>query len=294
MKFNLKKYFTHENFIALVAIVFMVLTGRNAALLKRQIELENRPFVSIEDVWWRPDTVWIWCGFNRTNYGTRPAEEIEFRNFRAVVFEMRSDLIEQKVKQRTPPERMQYLQEYMLDERNKIILNLMEVIATFFKERPDARYAEVDAFLRGLTPESPELRKNGIFIHEGQLLFQCFEVNHDMDEYRRRQKTTVFPEQPHSEKLDQQMGEGGLRDVLQGDKLLVLYWAFRYHDIQKDNEYSTYYLGYSDRNFGQLLNDGRRFSVQEFQSWASERPLKSFIERLRGIFGAMSNSCCCF
>jgi len=275
-----------EVFALLVALGSMLFTGVQAFLLLRQIELDNRPFVSIEDVWWGPRGGSMQTGFEMENYGAKPAAELRFLNFRAVILTLDVAGITQKVKERTPASHSRYVErQYIPDERNRLVLSIMEFLAAYLRQNPEVDQEELRNFLTQLTPTSPGIMENDIFSYQGRLLFNLHEVNNDMDEYRRRQRFIAFPRQVRSEFLGQQMGEGGLRSVLEGNRVLIIFWALQYNDIQRDMEYASFYLGYGLYDLpGIDIGQVKKCLIQEFQSWATDTPLRNWLARLRTLF----------
>lgn len=257
--------------IALAALATVGFVGCQTLLLRRQIELENRPFIGVKNVyWWHlPNTNWFGLDFTTQNYGNKPAIESHIRNFRAVIFYIDNTMIEEKIKSR-PDFQEQYLQEYVLDERNRLILKLLEILAKHFKDYPDIQKKELEQFINSLTPTL----EDEIFFHNGKLLFKIVEINNEMEEYYRRQQILVVPNEPRERKLIQQMNKYGIQDILDGNNLLVIYLSFQYQNIQKSKQYSTCYLGYTDKHFSEhkvILEDGwEKGPLQEFQSWSLE------------------------
>jgi len=287
-----KKFKESLKIEVIIAVAALCFTGYQAILLRTQVELEVRPFVSIDKVswWYKSDTVWFGSSFVRENHGARPAADFGFRNFRAIIFDIRDSEIAEKVKLRTSEGQLQYLEEYVADERNKLILNLLEVLGNYFSRHPDATKVETEAFLKGLTVKSQEIRDKPILFYEGGLLYSPLEVNNDMDEYRKRQKVVIVPNREEPDGLGQQMGQGYVKAIIDGNNLLVVYWAFQYMDIQKNKRYSSFYLGYADRNFsvpmGQTRDGKLRYLMQTFQSWPSDEPplLKKLLDKSLSSF----------
>jgi hypothetical protein len=260
--------------IALGVVGSMFYTARQASLLQKQIEIEIRPSVSIENARWSygPNTDWFTSDFVRKNYGGRPAVEFHFENFRAIILKVHDSALQQKVRARTPSEQARYVQEYFEDERNRLILNLLELVADYFFKRPNAKRGEVDNFLSGLEPSSPEVRDRKILLFDKQLLFRVVEVNKDMDEYYRRLRVVVFPGDEKRRGLTQQMGREGVREVIEGSNVLIVYWAVGYKDIEKMREYESFYVGYCDRHCREDREPTEEGWVgsplREFRSWA--------------------------
>jgi hypothetical protein len=264
--------------IPLTAIVAVILSGWQTLELRKQNALENRPFVSIEDVrWWYRPQNWFGSSFKRVNYGEKPAEEFRFQNFRAIVLQIDEEEIRQRVTANTPPELSRYLELYVVDERNQVILQLMEVLADYFRTHPDASHTEVMDFLHVLSSKPQLLTGKDLLAYNGKLLLTLLEVNGDMDPYRKQQRSVVYPGQPVNEGLGLQMGSPYLQNVIEGSNVLVVYWAFAYQDIRRAKEYSSCYLGYAASGLTELLarkHDRDWFSLQQFQSWSSEKSLR--------------------
>lgn len=268
----------HKDFmqaiIAVGVIGSMLFTAQQACLLRKQIEIEIRPSVSIENAHWsyRPNTDWFTSDFVRKNYGGRPAVEFHFKNFRAIILKIHDSSLQQKVRARTPSGQAQYVQEYFEDERNRLILNLLELVAEYFLKHPDAKKKEVGNFLGRLEPKSPEVREREILLFEKQLLFRVVEVNNDMDEYYRRLRVVVFPGDEKRRGLKQQMGSDGVRQVIEDSNVLIVYWAVGYKDIEKMREYESFYVGYCDRRCRENREPTEDEWVgnppREFRSWA--------------------------
>ena len=240
------------------------------------IELASRPFVSIErPYWWYEEdgnhSFWLGLGFNRRNYGERPAEELEFRNVRAVTIDIDEEGIANKVKHRTPLG-SPYASEYLRDERNRLILHVMGVMSEYFRNHSDVSKVELEAFLDALSPQSPALQNDAIFMNDGALLFKRVEVNNEMTEYLQRQRTVVFPGQLQGRVLNFQMGANPAQ-ILEGKNLLVVFLGLRYQGPLRNTRYSSFFLGYSDGHFSQLerIQQGRGGAfLREFQSWLSQ------------------------
>lgn len=258
-----------------VASIGVYYTGRQATLLSQQIQLENRPFVSIEKpLWWYSDdehgNFWLWLQVRRNNYGEKPAEELRLRNFRAMNLVIHEDALRQKVTERTPAERRQHLGEYVADERNRLVLRLLGIFAEYFRAHPDASQQQAGAFIDSITQTPSKLENFDIGFYDGNSLFARVEVNNEMSDYLANQRAVLFPKQPSDILWTLQFG-GGIQDVIRGNNLLVVLLAYEYRSHLKDSYYSTCFLGYSDRNFpdNSLIDRGRggKF-LKEFQVWS--------------------------
>ncbi|MBI3324352.1 MAG: hypothetical protein HYZ92_03635 [Candidatus Omnitrophica bacterium] len=262
----------------LFGIWFGVSNVQTQALLfqrQRLAERRDRPFVAIHDVhWWRdPGTDWFGSTLTTKNYGGRLAANFRDLNFRAVVFRIDDDLVKKKVRSRTPEPHDRYLGEYTLDEKNRLIIAVLEMLGEYFKRNPTATRDQMDRFLSSLSPTSPELSSLGIFSYDGQLLFKSWEINHDMTEYLSRQQTVIAQNEERKHVLSQQMGQAGLQGILEGDKLLVVYWAFQYQDALDSSSHSSFYLGYSHKGLTNslVMPNGRVVTpLQEFRTWSEE------------------------
>lgn len=270
-------------FATLGALIFSGLQAWNLSqqtqTLRQQMELENRPFLSIENVYWqyKPSSVWLTSDFRLRNYGEKPAEEFQLRNYRVIIFEIKESLIEEKIKEEwrekleevTGLEKSKRLRLYKDDERGRLTLHLMRVLADFFRANPDARQAEVKKFLDNLGPASPELKGNKIFVYKKKLLFRSIEVNNEMEEYFREQRRIVSPKQAKLQEMTQEMGEPWLKGILDGKNLLVVHWAIQYRDILSERLYSTFYIGFN-RRFSNKPDKEFISPFVEFQSWSAE------------------------
>lgn len=263
----------------LAVVVSVVFAGFQTFQLREQIELENRPFVSIEDPhWWHEQdglgSFWLGLGFFRRNYGEKPAEELEFRNLRAAIISIDEEGIAKKVTLRTPEGNRKYLDEYILDERNRLILQLMDILAQYFRTHPDVSKVDLEKFLKSLALNSKTVQGAPVLVFEGKPLFDLVEVNNEMAEYLQRQRVSLFPSREGRERriLMQQMGKG-LADVVEGRNLLVTFFAFRYRSPLMGKSYSSFLLGFGDRNFRQQIQGFKGFLLQTFQSWSSEEAL---------------------
>lgn len=78
--------------LAIFALMSLAITYTN-------VELVNRPFVSIEDVYWRPENVWFISGFKMKNYGNKPAQEFSLRNVRAIILNLDKKALVEKLRQ---------------------------------------------------------------------------------------------------------------------------------------------------------------------------------------------------
>lgn len=264
-----------KNAALIAASGSMIFAGWQAILLKKQIELENRPFVSIENPYWwyhrdENKSVWLGIGFDRSNYGQRFAEEVEFRNFRAITVAIDEKRLTEKIERRTSQGLKQYLAEYVADERNRLVLRLMSVLSRYFRTHPDTDKLALEAFVASLSPESPTLQGDGIFFYDGRLLFSPVEVNNEMQEYLKSQRGFVLPNRlPQKGQITLQM-ESANADVLDGQNLLIVFLAVHYQSALRDMDYSTFFLGYSGRNIGKKIQDRDGAFLAEFQSWSSE------------------------
>ena len=101
--------------LAIFAIISLAITYRN-------IELVNRPFVSIENVYWRPENVWFISGFKIKNYGNKPAQEFMLRNVRVIILKLNKKILIEKLKleKGEDVEQNQYFKEWFQDLRNKV------------------------------------------------------------------------------------------------------------------------------------------------------------------------------
>lgn len=237
-------------------------------------ELSNKPFVSIENpYWWRiEDTDWFSSMFTTCNYGNKPAEKVTIRNFRAIVFRIDNKKILEKAKitKGDGP----YLQEYFKDEKNKFYLELMERLTDYFKRKPDADKIATSNFLASLLKEGEGA---SLFSYNGGLFFSPTEINNDMDDYYKKHSKLIFPGQPELRGLIEQIGGGGVSDVLAGDSLLVVYWAIKYRGFRQDKEYTTFYMGFCDKDILEKVksnfidSEGKVcHKLQEFSSWTKD------------------------
>ncbi len=260
----------------ILAILSTIFGGQQAWLLRQQIELENRPFVSIEDpFWWFEEdgagSFWLWTGFHRNNYGQKPAEEVQFRNFRAIIVSINDEALANKIRQRTSKGQEKYLSEYILDERNRLVLHLVGLFASYFRSNPDASKDDVNIFGQVLARGLVTSQDLSLSFYKNEPLFRLVEVNNEMRGYLGSQRTTVFPHQDKVIYWTLQMGSG-LKEILGGENLLISFFGFRYEGPVKNAAYSTFFLGYGDRNLSlsKIAKGSGGAFFREFQTWTAE------------------------
>lgn len=262
-----------------IAAVTAFYTAQQASLLRHQIRLENRPFVSIEQpLWWfsrdEKGSVWLWLGLRQNNYGDKPAEEVKLRNFRALDLTINEEALEKKIREGTHEEAEKYVDEYVLDTRNQIILGIMKMLMQFFREYPDASKEDARLFVEGLISQKPKSGEFEVGYYGATALFGVEEVANDMQVYLSHQNRVLFPNQSIEFMWTLQIG-GGIKNVLEGTNVLVVLLGYEYQSTLRDVEYSTFYLGYSDRNFSQRIKKGEGGAfLREFQVWTDEHPVK--------------------
>ena len=183
-----------KNIGTITAILAMVITGYNAWFLHEQIRLENRPFIGIKKVEWvyKTDTELFSATLFRDNYGMKPAEDYRLRNCRVIILEIDDDAIEKKM---ISNHNNQYLLEHTIDERNRLVLNLMGIFATYFRKNLDAKQTDVERFLKFLGSQSKELGGKDIFTYDDKLLFRLVEVKQGIQPYYQDKSLIVFPNQ---------------------------------------------------------------------------------------------------
>ena len=244
-------------------------------------ELANRPYVSIEKPLWyyhldNNRSVWLSIEFERRNYGARPAEVVGFRTLRVFTLTIEEELIREKVRH-AKTDRGQYFEGDISEERNnRLILQLMAVLERWLRLHPDCLREELSAFLTSLSPQSSELQGKDVFTYENQLLFRFNEVAGDLNEYLRPRRTLLFPAQAHSDespgrKVTLNLDSAAL--VLDNNQLLVVLMGLSYQGFIHDKRYSTFFLGYSDRQGSDHVRiskeEGGAFFT-EFCSWLLE------------------------
>lgn len=245
-----------------VAIWQGISTNKRADL---NTELANRPFLSIEAPRWiitegGIEGKWLESSISIKNYGSKPAEQVKDRNFRAIIFEIKTTEIKERIGN----------DKNILDERKRLILELMRLLVDFFEKNPDANNSEVSTYLSSLSPNSLELKDRAILFYKGVLLFNKLEVSRDLDDYKKGKGYLVFPTQPIPWQIRTDMSDGYLEGT-EKEYLLVVYWGIKYKGFLKDKEYSTFYLGYYDA----ITTDIPKFELQGFQSWAMDETLKN-------------------
>ncbi|MFH1245191.1 MAG: hypothetical protein V1662_01775, partial [Candidatus Omnitrophota bacterium] len=112
--------------------------------------------------------------------------------------------------------------------------------------------------------------------------FDIIEINNEMEEYYKKQRQLVFPNYSETRGLRQQIGKDGVNAIVEGNNLLVIYWAIRYRGFKEEKEYTTSYLGYCDRD---ILNEQKENSIvfdgmtgyllREFASWVKDEQKKA-------------------
>jgi len=230
-------------------------------------ELANRPFVSIENACWltNSDGSLISARIQIKNYGNKPAEEFAYRNFRTILFVIDTKNIEEKIREKMDKNLEPHFQGYLIDYKNKLYLELMQVLSDYFKSHLDINHLDLVKYLSTLTCASSELKGKSYLVYKEKLLFYALEVNPDMDDYYNKQYRLVFPNKPEEELgLNEAISPPGIKSVLEGDNLLVAYWAIKYKGFNKNKEYSTFFLGYDYRE-----NETPHL-FKQFRSWIDE------------------------
>lgn len=253
--------------LAIFAIISLAITYRN-------IELVNRPFVSIENVYWRPENVWFISGFKIKNYGNKPAQEFMLRNVRVIILKLNKKILIEKLKleKGEDVEQNQYFKEWFQDLRNKVYWETVNLLANYFYTHPDAKKTEVIDFLESWNATS---FKNDKLKHNGKLLVSIIEVNNDMFEYFAKRSYLIYPNQENvGRSYAQQMGTGGMTGVEKGDNFLIVYWSIKYKGLLDGflwftpPTYSTNYVGYHLEPKTIIDPKGYpAYLLREFRSW---------------------------
>lgn len=239
-------------------------------------ELSNRPYLGIikKSSWGRKkNTDWFLYTNKVRNYGNKPAEYFKRRNYRVIVFAIDNEKIAQKIKESRTE--VSSVEEYVIDERNRLRLGLLEELSKYFQSNPDVNKTSLWDFLKAENIMK-QLRKNEIYFYKGKLLFNIIEVNNDMENYYKSNADVIFPNEDRKMEITQQIGQGGIEGVLEGTNLLVIYSAIKYQGFKKDKTYSTFSLGYYDRldsGNQNIFKDDRGiefYQLKEFQNWIEE------------------------
>jgi len=246
-------------------IVSMCIGIRSLHQTDLNIELANKPLVSIESVrWWQnnPNSDWFTAAFKMVNYGNKPADKQRIRNLRFLVIKLNKEMLREKVSEKVKGGQAQYFEEYLKDEENKLVLELMQILSDYFKSNPDAKKIDCEKFMASLRPEEKKLRE--ALIYHNQLIFNVIEINNDLDEYYSKQEILIYPNQHRGIESTEQMGRSGIANVLYGDNILAVYVGIGWRGLFKNKEYSTFFLGYSKKDI-ESPHDFR-----EFESWQLE------------------------
>ncbi|MBL7151427.1 MAG: hypothetical protein ISS89_02425 [Candidatus Omnitrophica bacterium] len=257
--------------IVVLGIIISIYMGvSNLSITQRNVELTNQPFVSIESGrWWKEPSDRFSAIFKMVNYGNKTAKEVKIRNFRILVVSIDKENIIKKIEQKINNSQKQYLTEYYLDEKNKLCLQLMQILSDYFRINPDATNSQLKEYISNLKSSSKELIGKYALIEQSQLLFNVAEINNDLSEYYSIQSHLLYPKQPRGQELRQQMGEGGMNGVIKGNNLLVIFFSIEYYGFLKDKRYSTCYIGYTLRN--DIDPSSKTWDdFTEFKTWESE------------------------
>ncbi|MFC1699920.1 hypothetical protein ACFL1I_08230 [Candidatus Omnitrophota bacterium] len=243
--------------------------NRQTGIIKSSFELENRPFVSIEDVYWgqAEGSPWFISGFKMENYGSKPAQEFSLRNVKAIIFNLDKAALIEKLNQEHQSISEQYFQEYLSDLKNKIYWETSSLLADYFYNHPKANKVDTENFINS---RNDVLGEDSKLKHNGSLLLSVIEVNNDMFDYFSRGGQLVYPNQKNiGRKYNQQMGEGGIAGVKRGDNFLILYWSNIYRGLT-DELYSTNYIGYYANSGATITGAASNafYPLREFKSWS--------------------------
>ncbi|OGX30039.1 MAG: hypothetical protein A2879_03570 [Omnitrophica WOR_2 bacterium RIFCSPHIGHO2_01_FULL_49_10] len=229
-------------------------------------ELANRPFVSIEEPYWIvseggvAEGKMFEAGISIKNYGSKPAEKVKDRNFRAIIFDIKNIEIKDKIGN----------DKNILDERKRLTLELIRLLVGFFEKNPDANNENISTYLSQLSPDCLELKDKAVLLHKGALLFNELEVSQDLNDYKKGEGYLIFPTQPLWWSIKTDMSDAYLEGIIEGKYLLIVYWGIEYKGFRKDKEYSTFYLGYYD-----AMMNVPKFELQKFQSWSTDETVKN-------------------
>lgn len=256
--------------LAVVAIITLFFTYKN-------IELVNRPFVSIENVYWRQekDSDWFMSGFKMKNYGNKPAQDFSIANVRIMVMNIDKEALVGRLRQDKKEIPEQYFQEWLLDFRNKVYWGTVKLFSDYFYSHPDATKLEVTKFIKSWNKILP---KDSILRYKEGLLINPIEVNNDMFDYFSKTSLLVYPNQENAGgRYTQQMGKGGIAGVEKGDNLLIVHWEIKYKGLINKflnpfspQTYSTNYIGYHIEPCAKMIDStGFTFNIlREFRSWS--------------------------
>lgn len=263
--------------LAIVAVLSFLVTLVSLYVTYRNVELTNRPFVSIENVYWRQekDTDWFMSGFKMKNYGNKPAQDFSIRNVKVIILNLDKDSLLEKLKQEkgTIPE--QYLQEYFLDFRNKVYWETANILADYLYVHQDVNKADVTNFINSWNNVLPA---NNILRYKKGLLVRIVEINNDMYDYFSRSSLLIYPNQENAgRRYIQQIGYGGIVGVEKGDNFLILYWSIKYKGLMNkflnpssSPIYSTQYVGYHIEPCPRIIDSTGQTSylLNEIRSWS--------------------------
>lgn len=260
-----------------VAILSFLATLGSLYVTYRNVELTNRPFVSIENVHWRQekDTDWFISGFKMKNYGNKPAQDFSIKNVRVVILSLDKESLIEKLKQERGQIPEEYFQEWLLDFRNKAYWEAANLLAKYFEDHQGANKSEVTNFINTWNDILPD---NCILKYKKSLLVRIVEVNNDMYDYFSKTSMLVYPNQENAgRRYAQQIGRGGIAGVEKGDNLLILYWSIKYKglmnkflSLSSPPIYSTQYVGYHSEPCLKIIDSMGQpsYLLNEIKSWS--------------------------
>ncbi len=164
------------------------------------------------------------------NFGKSPALEAKPINFRGILLRYVGD------RAITPavledPKVSQDEKEARMAERGQQNNAILEVLYNYFNSNPTANQEAVTNYFNGLrtNPSSLGRWQSRLIDGRGQFVFQLVECNPDLHDYFRR-GTTIFPgiEASRLQHYNNQMGQGGINNLIGGENLLVVLWAVDY------------------------------------------------------------------
>ena len=257
--------------LAVVAIYSLFITYSNN-------ELANRPFVSIENVYWSRQNIpgdnkqdRFSSGATVQNYGNKPAENYTTRNARAIILRVDEPNLICKLNQENKNISL------LSDSRNQVHEDTANLLADYFKKNPDANETKVRDFVNSWTKNLPE---HGKLKHNNKPLVNYIGGNNDMFDYFSKTTSIIYPGHKTTQrKWQQPMSKKHLNSITveEGDNFLVLYWIIKYkgqtNKISRPftpKTYSTCYVGYYFQPFSgksDLADPNRLRGMREIRSW---------------------------
>lgn len=210
----------------------------------------NRPYLAIKDaLFFHLGRDWISSWFVLENVGKAPALEARPVNFRAILLRYTGEktLSLQLVSDKTIS---QDEKEARLAERWRRQNAILEVMYEYFRRNPLANAQAVNTYFSQIV-KNPQLLgawKKDLEDAQGHILFNLVECNPNLDEYFSR-GTAIFSGSDASrfEHYNNQMGQGGVKSLIAGENLLVLFWAAEYKTpLPGQGKQRTYFLGSYD------------------------------------------------